>query len=172
MVEAKKFLAKLVLLGDMNVGKTSLINKFSGGDANPQATVGTDFKTKSITIDGQQVTLQMWDTAGQEKHASIGFAFYRGANCCILTYDLSNQESFDRLDFWKRNFLDKASPQNAEQFPFVVVGNKTDQDRVVSRDTAEAWCQNNGGYGYFETCATSGEGVSDLFMFTGRKAMS
>ena len=172
MVEAKKFLAKVVLLGDMNVGKTSLINKFSGGDANPQATVGTDFKTKSITIDGQQVTLQMWDTAGQEKHASIGFAFYRGANCCILTYDLSNQESFDRLDFWKRNFLDKASPQNAEQFPFVVVGNKTDQNRVVSRDTAEAWCQNNGGYGYFETCATSGEGVSDLFMFTGRKAMS
>ena len=74
MVEAKKFLVKLVLLGDMNVGKTSLINKFSGGDANPQATVGTDFKTKSITIDDQQVTLQMWDTAGQEKHASIGIA--------------------------------------------------------------------------------------------------
>ena len=75
----------------------------------------------------------MWDTAGQEKHESIGFAFYRGANTCILTYDVTNQTSFDRLDFWKRNFLDKASPNNADTFPFIVVGNKRDNEtRAVS----------------------------------------
>lgn len=129
MVEAhqKKFLAKVVLLGDIGVGKTTLINMFATGSSTAtQATVGTDFKSKQITIDGKQVTLQMWDTAGQEKHESIGFAFYRGSNTCILTFDVTNQASFDRLDFWKRNFLDKASPNNADSFPFIVVGNKRD----------------------------------------------
>jgi len=115
MVEAsghqKKFLAKVVLLGDIGVGKTTLINKFANWAAvNPQATVGTDFKSKTMTIDGKQVNMQMWDTAGQEKHASIGFAFYRGSNTCILTFDVCSEESFNRLDFWKKNFLDKASP--------------------------------------------------------------
>lgn len=176
MVEAhqKKFLAKVVLLGDIGVGKTTLINKFATGNAaNTQATVGTDFKTKTVSIDGKQVTLQMWDTAGQEKHESIGFAFYRGANTCILTFDVMNQASFDRLEFWKRNFIDKASPNNAEAFPFIVVGNKRDgENRVVTKETAEAWCRSNGGYAYFETCATSGEGVETLFMETGKKALT
>ena len=70
MVEAhqKKFLAKVVLLGDIGTGKTTLINKFaSGNGAQTQASAGTDFKTKVVTIDGKQVTLQIWDTAGQEK---------------------------------------------------------------------------------------------------------
>lgn len=77
----------------------------------------------------------MWDTAGQEKHsAAIGSAFYRGANSCILTFDLSSSASFDRLDFWKQNFIEKASPANAETFPFIVVGNKTDLERAVTRE--------------------------------------
>ena len=176
MVEAhqKKFLAKVVLLGDIGVGKTTLINMFAtGSSATTQATVGTDFKTKMINIDGKQVTLQMWDTAGQEKHESIGFAFYRGSNTCILTFDVTNQASFDRLDFWKRNFLDKASPNNPESFPFIVVGNKRDgQSRVVTQEVANSWCRSNGGYPYFETCALTGEGVETLFMETGRKALT
>jgi len=113
----------------------------------------------------------MWDTAGQEKHASIGFAFYRGANCCILTFDVSNQSSFDRLAFWKKNFLDQAQPPNASSFPFVVVGNKTDTNRVVGQDAARAWCASNGGYLYFETCATSGQNVDHMFRETGSIAM-
>ena len=84
-----------------------------------------------------------------------------------------NQASFDRLEFWKRNFIDKASPNNAEAFPFIVVGNKRDgENRVVTKETAEAWCRSNGGYAYFETCATSGEGVETLFMETGKKALT
>jgi len=115
----------------------------------------------------------MWDTAGQEKHASIGFAFYRGSNTCILTFDVNNQESFSRLEFWKKNFLDKASPTNAETFPFIVIGNKTDgENRVVTKEQAETWCSSNGRYPYFETCAMSGEGVEIAFLEAGKKALS
>lgn len=94
MVESstkKKFFAKIVLLGDLNVGKTTLINKFTTGEANNNTTVGGGFKTKSMTIKQTEVTVQIWDTAGQEKFNSLGFAFYRGSNCCVLAFDVSNQ---------------------------------------------------------------------------------
>jgi len=68
------------------------------------------------------VTLQLWDTAGQEKFNSIGFAFYRGANCCILVYDICDAESFERLNTWKTNFVDAANPNDPETFPYIVVG--------------------------------------------------
>ena len=176
MVQAnpmKKAVAKVVLLGDMSVGKTTLINKFATGNAgNASATIGTDFKTKQLTVNNTNLTMQIWDTAGQEKHVSIGFAFYRGSNCCILTFDLTSQESFDRLPFWKKNFLELAQPPNASQFPFVVCGNKSDGNRVVTAEAARAWCSANGGYDYFETSATSGDGVEALFTQTGTKALS
>jgi len=88
-----------------------------------------------------------------------------------LTFDVGNQASFDRLAFWKKNFLDQAAPQNPDAFPFVIVGNKTDLERKVTAEAAEAWCKANGGYPYYETCATSGEGVESLFQNTGKKAM-
>ena len=155
MVDAghtKKYFNKLVLLGDINTGKTTAINRFTLGKNLPdKPTVGTDFRAKVVKIDNKDVNLQVWDTSGQEKHASLGFAFYRGCNACILMYDVSNKQSFDRLGFWKNNFLTQASPTNPDSFPFIVVGNKTDLDRVVTRDEAEAWCRDNGGYPYYET---------------------
>ena len=174
MVEAKKYIAKFVLLGDVNVGKTTLINKFIRGDQPvpaSQATLAPDFQTKKLTIDGREAMLQIWDTAGQEKHSAMGFAFYRGTQVCILTFDLSSPESFGRLGYWKQNFLDQAQPQNASTFPFIVVGNKNDLERRVTSEQAQAWCSQNGGYKYFETCATSGEGVINLFTASGREAI-
>lgn len=85
---------------------------------------------------------------------------------------MTSQESFDRLAFWKDNFLKLAQPPNAASFPFVVCGNKTDGERVVTAEAARAWCSANGGYDYFETSATTGNGVETLFTRTGTKALS
>ena len=69
---------------------------------------------------------QLWDTAGQERFQSLGVAFYRGADCCVLVYDVNNARSFEQLDGWRDEFLIQASPHDPENFPFVVLGNKID----------------------------------------------
>ena len=69
---------------------------------------------------------QLWDTAGQERFQSLGVAFYRGADCCVLVYDVNSSKSFETLDSWRDEFLIQASPHDPENFPFVVLGNKID----------------------------------------------
>lgn len=68
--------------------------------------------------------LQIWDTAGQERFQSLGVAFYRGADCCVLVFDVTSPTSFKDLDSWRDEFLIQASPRDPENFPFVVLGNK------------------------------------------------
>lgn len=63
--------------------------------------------------------MQLWDTAGQERFQSLGVAFYRGADCCVLTFDVTNSKSFETLDSWRDEFLIQASPMDPENFPFV-----------------------------------------------------
>lgn len=78
--------------------------------------------------------MQLWDTAGQERFQSLGVAFYRGADCCVLVFDVNNSKSFDALDSWRDEFLIQASPRDPDTFPFVVLGNKIDLEeskRVV-----------------------------------------
>ena len=81
--------------------------------------------------DGEEktVTLQIWDTAGQERYQSLGTAFYRGAEACILVYDITNPVSFKNLSTWRQNFLDKAMPQDQVNFPFFLIGNKKDLEK-------------------------------------------
>ena len=76
---------------------------------------------------------QIWDTAGQERFQSLGVALYRGADCCVLVFDVTNANSFKTLDSWRDEFLIQASPRDPENFPFVVLGNKIDlENRQVS----------------------------------------
>ena len=72
------------------------------------------------------VTLQIWDTAGQERYQSLGSAFYRGAECCCLVFDVTSAESFRNLAGWKQIFMTKSAPQDPQTFPFIVIANKVD----------------------------------------------
>src|ERR1700761_3272326 len=69
---------------------------------------------------------KLWDTAGQERFQSLGVAFYRGADCCVLVYDVNSAKSFETLDSWRDEFLIQANPHDPVNFPFVVLGNKID----------------------------------------------
>ena len=108
MSNRKKVLLKVIILGDSGVGKTALMNQYVNRKFSNQykPTIGADFLTKVITSeDGRQVTLQIWDTAGLERFQSLGVAFYRGADACVLVYDVTSQNSFKTLEIWRDEFL-------------------------------------------------------------------
>ena len=90
-----------------SVGKTSLMNQHVNKRFSNQykATIGADFLTKEVMVDDRLVTMQLWDTAGQERFQSLGVAFYRGADCCVLVFDVNSAKSFETLDSWRDEFL-------------------------------------------------------------------
>jgi len=174
MSTRKKFL-KVIILGDSGVGKTSLMNQFVNNKFSSQykATIGADFMTKDIVIDDKQVSMQIWDTAGQERFQSLGVAFYRGADSCVLVFDVNSQNSFDHLDQWREEFLIQAGPEDPDHFPFVVIGNKIDlgDARQVSSKRAQAWCQSKGGIPYFETSAKLAQNIQEAFQVIATQAL-
>lgn len=173
----KRKLLKVIILGDSGVGKTSLMNQYVQKKFSSQykATIGADFLSKEVQIDGSLVTLQIWDTAGQERFQSLGVAFYRGADCCVIVYDVNSNKSFENLEHWKDQFLHQADPSNKETFPFVILGNKIDQEneqnRVVSEYKARRWCSGNGNIPHFETSAKEGVNVDEAFETIARNAL-
>ncbi|KAL1811897.1 ras-related protein Rab7 [Apium graveolens] len=177
MPSRRRTLLKVIILGDSGVGKTSLMNQYVNKKFSTQykATIGADFLTKEIQFEDRLFTLQIWDTAGQERFQSLGVAFYRGADCCVLVYDVNVMKSFDNLNNWREEFLIQASPSDPENFPFVVLGNKTDVDggnsRVVSEKKARAWCALKGNIPYFETSAKEGINVEEAFQCIAKNAL-
>lgn len=97
---------KVVLIGDSDVGKTSLLLRYSNNifTENP-CTVGVDFKIKTIKVDSHIVKLQIWDTAGQERYKSITSTYLRNAHCCIVAYDITRRESFENVEQHINAFL-------------------------------------------------------------------
>jgi Ras-related protein Rab-7A len=175
MSTRKKVLLKVIILGDSGVGKTSLMNQYVNKKFSNQykATIGADFLTKEVMVDDRLVTMQIWDTAGQERFQSLGVAFYRGADCCVLVFDVNVAKTFENLDSWRDEFLIQAGPKDAENFPFVVLGNKIDLEntRVVSQKRAQAWCQVKGNIPYFETSAKEAINVEQAFQTIARNAL-
>jgi Ras-related protein Rab-7A len=140
-----------------------------------KATIGADFLTKEVQVDDRLVTMQIWDTAGQERFQSLGVAFYRGADCCVLVYDVNSTKSFDNLENWRDEFLIQASPAEPETFPFVALGNKVDVEggkaRAVSDKKARAWCAAKGDIPHFETSAKEDINVEAAFQTIARNAL-
>jgi Ras-related protein Rab-7A len=171
----KKVLLKVIILGDSGVGKTSLMNQYVNKKFTNQykATIGADFLTKEVMVDDKLVTMQIWDTAGQERFQSLGVAFYRGADCCVLVFDLTNAKTFESMDTWRDEFLVQASPRDPDNFPFVVIGNKADLDtkRKVSAQRAEKWCKEKNSIPYHETSAATSQNVEAAFEEIARKAL-
>uniref|UniRef100_A0A8C2ZSI9 RAB7a, member RAS oncogene family n=1 Tax=Cyclopterus lumpus TaxID=8103 RepID=A0A8C2ZSI9_CYCLU len=160
MTSRKKVLLKVIILGDSGVGKTSLMNQYVNKKFSNQykATIGADFLTKEVMVDDRLVTMQIWDTAGQERFQSLGVAFYRGADCCVLVFDVTAPNTFKTLDSWRDEFLIQASPRDPENFPFVVL-------------VAQAWCQSKNNIPYFETSAKEAINVEQAFQTIARNAL-
>jgi len=118
----------------------------------------------SVSGGQKKVTVQYWDTTGQEKYRSLAKNYYKGANCCVLVYDITNMDSFSHLSEWKQQFTQNSSNSSGKITPFVVIGNKIDlaSERKVPIKTVEDWCKENGNILNFEASALMG-GLEKIF---------
>ncbi|EAX86757.1 small GTP-binding protein, putative [Trichomonas vaginalis G3] len=151
---------KVVLVGDSSVGKTSIINQFiyeSISDEH-QATVGIDFFSKQIEVDGKVVKMQIWDTAGQEKFSSLIPSYIRDSTVAVFVYDITSEESFDHLERWTKLVSDIANPS------LVFVGNKTDLSdaRQVPIERLQNYSEEKKGK-FIEVSAKAPTNIKELF---------
>ncbi|XP_061647459.1 ras-related protein Rab-33B-like isoform X1 [Phyllopteryx taeniolatus] len=117
---------KIIVIGDTNVGKTCLTSRFCGGSFlnNPEATIGVDFRERTLELHGEVVKLQIWDTAGQERfRKSMVEHYYRSAHAVIFVYDVTSLATFQSVPDWIEECGRHAVGALA---PRVVVGNKCD----------------------------------------------
>ena len=130
-----------------------------------KSTIGADFLTKEVSIDGSVLQIQLWDTAGAERFNSMGPSFYRNSECCILVFDLTDPKSFEVVETWRDEFLNQLSPKDPEKFPFVLLGNKCDKvgDRKVQEEKIKKYCESKNGIPYFETSAKDSTNVDKAF---------
>lgn len=134
---------KLLLIGSSGVGKSALVRRYTDDvfvDEDAAATIGVDYKMKSLCVDTKWFKLSIWDTAGQERYRTLTSSYYRGAQGVVLVYDVTDQRSFDDLPQW----LDELRVFEQSVPPIrLLVGNKVDlaSDRVISKEEGEAFAK-------------------------------
>lgn len=158
--DCQKF--KLIFLGDQYVGKSSILFRFAQDkfEQDYQPTIGLDFHSKNVTINGANVRLLLYDTAGQEKFKSLIPMYIRDANVIIVVYDITVKNSFTNTSHW----VNETKDLKREDAIFCLVGNKIDleNERTVTTQEAQQFADENG-FLFFEVSAKTGQGIQELF---------
>ncbi|KAJ9100112.1 Ras- protein Rab-11A [Naganishia cerealis] len=152
----------VVLIGDSGVGKSNLLSRFTRDEFNleSKSTIGVEFATRSINVDGKTVKAQIWDTAGQERYRAITSAYYRGAVGALLVYDIAKQQTFQNVTRWLKELRDHADAN----IVIMLVGNKSDLRhlRAVSTEEAKHFAEENN-LSFIETSALDASNVETAF---------
>ena len=163
--------AKIVLLGDVSVGKTSIASRYCKNSFNEHHinTIGGAYQQQKVVLgNGSMVKLHIWDTSGQERFRAMTNLYYRDAQVAILTYDITNESSFSSIEFWIQELKYKVENEN---MILCLVGNKCDvnlNERKITSQKGKNFAQDNNMI-FFETSAKTGEGVKDLFVTIANK---
>lgn len=156
------FLLKLVLVGDSGVGKSNLLLRWSKNDFNPDSTptIGVEFATKTLQIDGKIVKVHVWDTAGQEQFRALTTAYYRGAVGALIVYDITSASSFESLNHW----IDEVRENTPSDITCLLIGNKSDLNdmRCVTTDEGIAYGKEKK-MTFMETSAKDGFHTEEAF---------
>ncbi|XP_054270563.1 ras-related protein Rab-18A-like [Macrosteles quadrilineatus] len=153
---------KLLIIGESGVGKSSLLLRFIEDrfDPDQSTTIGVDFKTTKLTIDGNTVKLAIWDTAGQERFRTLTPSYYRDAQGAILVYDVTDKNTFNKLEMWL-NELDTYSTKS--NIVKMLVGNKIDRsNREVSREDGMRFAKRHATL-FIESSVKTKDGVQCCF---------
>jgi DnaJ family protein C protein 27 len=161
---------KIISIGSGGCGKSCLIKRYCEERFVSKyiATIGIDYGVKPVNIDGDDVRVNFWDMSGHPEFFEIRNEFYKDAQGCILVYDASSRESFEELDSW----LNEATKYgaNPRDVVIILVCNKTDKKRQVSEDEGREFAASRN-LAYFETSASSGQNVHEMFNFLFQSVM-
>ena len=148
---------KIIFVGDSGVGKTTLINRINNEEFKDlnESSVGIDYYSKNIKFRGEELTLQIWDTAGQEKYRGLIPTYARNAVLAFIIYDISSKQSFENLTGW----IDYLN--SIEKMPMIICGNKIDLvvDRQVTKEEGEKFAKKNN-LVFFEVSAKTNENMN------------
>ena len=150
---------KIIFVGDAGVGKTTIIARITESPFNEvyEPSIGVDFMSKSIKYCGQNIKLQIWDTAGQEKYKGLIPSYVRNSSIVFVVYDISVKRTFDNIPKWL-TFI-----RSIENTTLILCGNKIDlEKREVTKEEGEALAQKEG-IAFFETSAKTAEGIKNMF---------
>ena len=153
---------KILTIGESGVGKTCILRRFVENKflKNHLATIGIDFKTKTLTINNQEIKLKIWDTAGQERFRNITTQYYKGADGIVLVYDVTDEASYEKIKDWMDQIL---SNTQKEDIGLVLLGNKCDMEpRNVTEEQGNKMAEELK-ISYFETSALTGQGIKEAF---------
>ena len=160
--EEYDFIFKVLLLGNSDVGKSSLILRYVDGTWSNTfiPTIGVDFKVKTIEVDNKKIKMQIWDTAGQERFRTVIASYFKGSHGVLLIYDVTNKTSFKQLESWLEIIENNAS----EDILKILIGNKIDleEDREVTKEEGQSFA-NMHNIQFMETSAKMNTNVNEAF---------
>ena len=162
---------KVVLLGDSGVGKTCIISRYISGafDQNSPSTNGASYASKIINFENlnKKISLDIWDTAGQEKYKSLTKFFYKDAAATILVYDITQKDSFENM---KNYWYEQLQEFGSKNIILGVAGNKCDMydKEEVNEIEAKEFAEKIGAF-FGITSAKNNTGINDLFMNAANK---
>lgn len=158
----EEYLFKIVVIGDSAVGKSNLLSRYARNefDLYTKATVGVEFQTVCVEINGKEVKAQIWDTAGQERFRAVTSAYYRGALGALIVYDISRRTTFDSVSRW----LEELNTHCDTAVARILVGNKCDLEdiRDVSVEEGKSVAESEGLF-FIETSALDSTNVKVAF---------
>ncbi|CAK65768.1 unnamed protein product (macronuclear) [Paramecium tetraurelia] len=159
------WLVKVIVLGDSGVGKTNILTQYCDQkfSQNYMATIGVDFKIKTITVEDKKIKLQIWDTAGQERFRNITQTYYKGAFGIIFVYSIVDRNSFNNVETWIKSITENTTDEVCS----ILVGNKMDsQDRRVQSSEGQALATKYK-MPFIETSALENKNIQNIFDILG-----
>ncbi|GAB2283880.1 Ras- protein RABA2a [Dionaea muscipula] len=160
--EEYDYLFKVVLIGDSGVGKSNLLSRFTRNEfcLESKSTIGVEFATRTLQVEGRTIKAQIWDTAGQERYRAITSAYYRGALGAVLVFDVTKPTTFDNVSRWLKELRDHAEAN----IVIMLIGNKTDLKhlRAVATEDAQSFAEKEG-LSFIETSALEAINVEMAF---------
>ncbi|CAI9778743.1 unnamed protein product [Fraxinus pennsylvanica] len=156
------YIFKIVLIGDSGVGKSNILSRFTRNEfcLESKSTIGVEFATKTLKIEGKTVKAQIWDTAGQERYRAITSAYYRGAVGALLVYDVTKRQTFDNIQRWLQELRQHAD----SNIVIMMAGNKSDLNhlRAVADNDGQTLAETEG-LSFLETSALEAYNVDKAF---------